>query len=235
MTITNSPLRKRTKPAAGSSAAPRLPSTRERRPALAALAVLLIVGGAVLAGWLALRQSHTDTYLVVIDKVSEGSQIQSTDLGRLDLPTDGAGNFVPQTLAGDVVGSYALTDLVNGTVLVRAGMYGHEPNLQPDQARVGLDLRPDQYPPGLQVGDVVGVDLLSDVTDSNTPVLVTSGKVRLLQPAETGGGVVVDLVLARICSDEIASGSANGNVALAVLPVNDIPPAPRACRHKQQL
>ncbi len=50
MTVTNQPSGRKSKGAAAAPAPTRLPSTRERRPALFALAVLLIAGGAVLAG-----------------------------------------------------------------------------------------------------------------------------------------------------------------------------------------
>ncbi len=77
MTITNQPPSGNGRKKAAKTATPnRLPSARERRPALAALAVVLIAGGAVLAGWLALRQSQTDSYLIITNEVLEGEQIE---------------------------------------------------------------------------------------------------------------------------------------------------------------
>ena len=221
MTITNSPLGKRARRATGSTAAPaptRLPSARERRPALAALAVLLIVGGAVLAGWLALRQSHTEEYIFVINEVPLDSQIERGDLGTIELSSEDA-NFIRVDRLDEVVDSYAQGRLFPDQVLV-AHMFGPAPTLDPDQARIGLDLRPNQYPPGLQTGDTVIVALLDDVTDSNTPVLVTEGSVRSMQPGETGGGAVVGVVLSSQCAEEFLSGSANGNVALGGVPAS---------------
>lgn len=221
MTITNSPLGKRGRRATGSTAAPaptRLPSTRERRPALAALAVLLIIGGSVLAGWLALRQSHTQEYIKVINEVSLDSQIERGDLGTIELSSEGT-NFISADRMGEVVDSYAQGRLFADQVLVER-MFGPAPVLGLDEARIGLDLRPNQYPPGLRTGDTVIVSLLDDVTDSNTPLLVTEGSVRSMQPGETGGGAIVDAVLSSQCAEQFASGSANGNVALTVVPAS---------------
>lgn len=232
MTITNSPSGKKAKRSVPNSAPTRLPSARERRPALAALAVLLIVGGAVLAGWLALRQSQTSSYVVVVKEVSPNTQIERADLGTIDLPSEGT-SFVPASRIGDVVDSYAQGRLFPNQVLVDA-MFGPAPDLQPSEARIGLDLQPAQYPPGLNVGDTVIVELLNDVTDSNTALMLAHGSVRSLQSAETGGGAIVDVVVPLECADEFASGSANGNVALYVVPVVDTvvdcapPPAPPA-------
>ncbi len=56
--------------------APGIPSPpRRRRPALTALAVLLIVGGAALAGWLALRLDSREPVLVVNQQISAGEKI----------------------------------------------------------------------------------------------------------------------------------------------------------------
>ena len=94
MTVTNQPSGRQSQRASAAPPPTRLPSTRERRPALAALAVLLIAGGAVLAGWLALREGHTSSYLVIRDEVSVNEQIGASDLGVIELPTSSGGDFV---------------------------------------------------------------------------------------------------------------------------------------------
>lgn len=222
MTITNSPSGKKSRRAAagaGSSAPTRLPSARERRPALAALAVLLIVGGAVLAGWLALRQSQTGSYIEVQNEVSQDSRIERGDLDFIDLPS-GSTNFVPADRIGEVVDSYAQGKLFPGQVLTE-DMFGAAPVLGSDEALIGLDLQPGQYPPQLRIGDAVWVLLLDDATDSNIPLLMADGTVRHLEQGETGGGVVVEIKLLSACADQFVSGSANGNVALAGVPVTE--------------
>lgn len=100
----------------GSAVPSRLPSTRERRPALAALAVLLIVGGALASGWLALRAGNRDSFLQVSNDVAQGSRITGDDLGTVSLPEDYSGG-VRSTDKAAMVGRYATTKLLAGTVL----------------------------------------------------------------------------------------------------------------------
>lgn len=212
MTITNQPSGRKQKKVP--SAAPhRLPSARERRPALAALAVLLIAGGAVLAGWLALRQSQTEAYLQISAQVNEGEQILGEDLKRVELPKEGV-DFIAFDDAREVIDSYAQADLLEGTVLV-PGMVGDRPALTDEESRIGLDLSPDQYPRGLAVGDEVIVYLLRDGGDASDARLQTRGVVRSLEAADTGSGAQVDVVIASACASELTSGSAENLVSLA--------------------
>ncbi len=212
MTITNQPAgRKRQKAAPAASS--RLPSARERRPALAALAVLLIAGGAVLAGWLALRQSQTASYLMITTKVSEGDQVQGSDLGRIELPKEGV-DFVSFEDASEIVDSYANADLLKGTVLV-PGMLGDRPELAKDESRIGLELGPNQYPRGLSLGDQVNLLLLDGSGEILSARLSTTGVVRYINAAETGSGAEIDVVIASQCAAEFASGSTDNQVTLA--------------------
>jgi anti-sigma factor RsiW len=226
MTVTNQPPPGRSRRT--STPPTRLPSTKERRPALAALAVLLIVGGAVLAGWLALRESHTDAYLRVVKTVHEGEQISQSDIGEIDLPA-GSGDFVPAAERSQVVGSYAQADLVAGTVLVDQDMVGDAPLLGDDQVRVGMDLQPGQYPPGVQVGDDVIVALLPGDGDSTTPQYVASGVVREVKSSDTGGSFVA-VVIGNKCAEQFLAGASNGDVAIGMVPAQQAAKQSIDCR-----
>jgi len=208
MTITNQPTGKKTKKAASSTAPNRLPSVRERRPALAALAVLLIAGGAVLAGWLALRQSQTESYVMITEKVLDGDQLEEGQYAQVELPREGV-PFVPFDDLENYADGYAQADLLPGTVLVE-GMLDDRPDLALDERRVGLDLAPGQYPPGLDDGDTVTVLLRADSGEVTTQ---TSGRVSELEEADTGSGAVVEVVISATCSAEYA-GFGDGNVVL---------------------
>ena len=96
----------------------RLPSTRERRPALAALGVLLVAGGALASAWLALQVSDRADYLVIAEgqDVVQGAKIGPDDLAEVSLPDDLDG-AIPASEADDVVGQYARTSLLTGTIL----------------------------------------------------------------------------------------------------------------------
>lgn len=86
----------------------RLPSTRERRPALAALAVILILGGALASAWLALQAGHRDEFVQVKSEVGQGEAIKESDLTTVELPEDFEGG-IPESDIDDLAGQYATT------------------------------------------------------------------------------------------------------------------------------
>lgn len=141
---------------AGSNGAGRLPSTRERRPALAALAVLLIVGGALASAWLAVRAGHRAEYVQVAEDVGQGSKIQETDLRTVELPEDFEGG-VPEDEMDDLVGDVAATPLSEGMVLMDS-MVSSEKEF--DASIVQLSLP---------------VGSLASELDAGTPVVVYTG------------------------------------------------------------
>lgn len=102
---------------AGSNGSGRLPSTRERRPALAALAILLIVGGALASAWLAVRAGHRAEYVQVAADVGQGSVIEESDLRTVELPEDFEGG-IPEDERDELVGQVAATPWTEGMVLM---------------------------------------------------------------------------------------------------------------------
>lgn len=214
MTITNPPPSGGRRGRGNSPAPTRLPSARERRPALAALAVLLIAGGAVLAGWLALRQSQTETYLMVDDTIHYGQQIDRGDLRKIELPP--SDRFVPASDADEIVDAYAQVELVPDTVLAD-GMYGDAPSVADDEAIVGLELDPSQFPKTFRPGDPV---VVIESNDQGQPITMSSGVVRASRSADTGGGAQIDIVMSNECSSDMATASSFGNVEITEVSPN---------------
>ncbi|KAA1419969.1 hypothetical protein FE697_018935 [Mumia zhuanghuii] len=97
--------------------ATRLPSTRERRPALAALAVILIVGGALLSGWIAMSSGDRADFLQVEGEIAQGQRLSESDLTTVSLP-EGFDGGVPAEQRDAVLGQYATARLLPGTVLL---------------------------------------------------------------------------------------------------------------------
>lgn len=94
----------------------RLPSTRERKPAVAALGVLLILGGALASGYLALQAGNRDQYLVVSSQMVQGTEFTEDDVEVVDLP-EGMQDVVPADEKDAVVGTFASVPLLPGTIL----------------------------------------------------------------------------------------------------------------------
>lgn len=97
----------------------RLPSTRERRPALAALAVLLILGGALASAWLAMQAGHRAQFVQVRAEVGQGEEITEADLTTVELPEDFE-DGIPESDKDDLVGQYTTTPWTTGMVVTES-------------------------------------------------------------------------------------------------------------------
>lgn len=128
----------------------RLPSTRESRPALIALAVVLIVGGALASGFLALQSGNRAFYVQVTSEVAQGAQITENDLGRVSLPED-FGTGVPADQVDDVVGQSATTRLLPGTVLTPE-MVSDDAGIAAGQTQLTLSVDSSPFVQRLQPG-----------------------------------------------------------------------------------
>lgn len=159
------------------SAPSRLPSTRERRPALIALAIVLIVGGALASGWLALQSGDRAYFLQVKDDVAQGEDLTSEKLQRVSLP-EGFDGGVPAGEEDSVVGSPATTRLLAGTVLT-PGMVSKDAGLAEDSTQVSVPVNPGAL--NLRSGDQVALDIGS--TDGNR----TSVLAEVVSEPETSG------------------------------------------------
>ncbi|WP_297782117.1 SAF domain-containing protein [Aeromicrobium sp.] len=172
---------------------------RRRRPALAALAVLLIVGGAALAGLLALRLDSREPVLILKQDVSAGAKITADMLGTTPVASEGLA-LVPESQADSVIGTYARSALSKGQLLDTTVLTTAEP-FGTNQVQVGVPLVDGQIPPGLRSGDEVRIVRLGD---GNTPV----------QPLAVG------LVLGASGSEEggLASGGTTTSTGTVLVP-----------------
>lgn len=167
----------------------RLPSPpRQRRPALAALAVLLIVGGAAVAALLAMRVDERTPVLVLAGPVAAGEQIAREDLATTQVASE-LDSLIPESQADDVVGRYARVALAEGQLLDTTMLETQAP-LSEGQTAVGAFLAQGFLPAGgLRAGDIV--DLVSIVTGEGKTV-VEGARVASATAAEgtgnTGGG-----------------------------------------------
>lgn len=89
---------------------------RQRRPALAALALLLIVGGALVAGLLAVRMDSRVEVLVAQQAIEPGAQITEDDLGVVRVASEGL-DLIGEQYVDQVVGAYATTAIPANTLL----------------------------------------------------------------------------------------------------------------------
>ena len=142
---------------ASSTSVSRLPSTRESRPALIGLAVILIVGGALASAFLAIQSGDRAAFVQVSREVAQGATISKDDLTTVSLP-EGFDGGVPSSDSDSIVGKTAAARLVKGTVVMRT-MISSEPGVAADQTRLVISVDSSPFIRSLQSGDQLALDV----------------------------------------------------------------------------
>jgi len=133
----------------------RMPSApRERKPALAALAVLLVALGAVAAGYLVISAGHRVGAVEITQQVGQGQRIPASAIKEVEIASNSGINYVAWQYANRVAGVYAAVQIPAGTLLTSA-MTTATNNLAAGKVQVGLSLKPGQAPANLLIGQSV--------------------------------------------------------------------------------
>ncbi|MFI1681221.1 MULTISPECIES: hypothetical protein [unclassified Streptomyces] len=136
----------------------RLPAPpRERKPALAALAVLLILVGALGATVLVLRAGDRIEVVKVTKPIQAGeSVVENENITGVMVAKDDSINYIPYEQRGALKKLKAKSTIPGGVVAV-GEMFGAKAELPAGKASVGLSLKEGQYPSDLKSGDTVSV------------------------------------------------------------------------------
>jgi hypothetical protein len=199
----------------------RLPGpVRERRPALAALAVLLILGGALASGLIALRSGERSDYLVLRADVAPGERISASDLGVARIAGTGA-SAIAASRRDQVIGQFARARLFGGT-LITPDMLSSGSLVPPGAAVVGLVLSPDRRPAGgLDRGDIVSVYTVPKADDGGGEAtqLLTAVEVVEVDDIRTEGGssLAVSVLVPLHDAQELTLRSSLDQLAVAKL------------------
>ena len=155
----------------------RLPVTRERRPALAALAVILILLGAAGSALIALQSGSREGYLTVSKSVQPGQQLSRGDFGRGSIAGDTRG-LIKASRLSEFVGHYARTRLYKDQYLT-TDMLTKTAEVPSRGAVVGVSLETGRVPSdGLEVDDVVQViEVPSTTNDGSSPQVLVNAAV----------------------------------------------------------
>jgi hypothetical protein len=157
-----------------------------------ALAILLIVAGALTAGYVAQRMGSTHDFLGVGRSLGRGAQITADDLMIIRV-NDAIGlKPIPASRAATVIGKHAVMALVPGTLLTMEQVTDI-PIPAPGHQLIGLGLEEDQMPSSrLNVGVNV---LLVVVPPKNQVVLPDKEGTTAadLVPPRTFNATVIDL------------------------------------------
>ncbi len=183
---------------------------RQRRPALAALALLLVVGGALLAGLMAVRMDSRTSYLAASRDIAPGTAITAADLREVSVAADGLNLITAEQADQILTGSVYARVPISADSLVDQSMLTNEAPVADGRAIVSVPLNPVLTPASsLDGGDLVQVvrvggeqgngqakeltqALVIDVTQASTGDLQssTTGSVTLLVPDSAAADVV---------------------------------------------
>jgi hypothetical protein len=203
----------------------RLPSApRERKPALAALAVILVVGGALAATLLVTDAAHKTGAIEITQTVGQGEQFSGSDMQEVQV-TSGTGiDYVPWSEASQVTRYYAADTIPTGTLLTPQ-MTVTSNTLARGLTQVGLAVKDGELPDGLQVGDRVDLFSVSDNSGEcprPSNFILSSGSVVLNigRPLGTGSNAVYDIQVGVNPADAggVACDAANNNVGIGIMP-----------------
>jgi hypothetical protein len=201
----------------------RLPSApRERKPALFALAILLVAAGAGAAGLLVIRAGTRVQAIEIVQRVNQNAQIPVTAMEEVGISAGSGVSYVPWSQADQVAKFFAATTIPAGTLLTQ-NMVASSSNATANQDTVGLSLKAGQVPAGLQPGDKVEAIAVGAVCS------VTAGTV-LAEQAEvtdvsgsassTGSNASVTIAVQPAEAGPLTCVAANESVGLALLPGN---------------
>jgi hypothetical protein len=203
----------------------RLPvAPRERKPALAALAVLLILVGALGATVMVMRAGDKITVVEISANVAAGEPIPADAIRAVDVSDVGDKNvvFVRWGQHDQLRNWVAATNLVPGTLLVDNMLVDKKTSTQQSgKAKVGLSLKDGQYPDDLKAGDIVaayrvgndaakaqsGSGSGSDSTDGGAGSNLISSHLVVLSPPHTSGGLGGGDAQATVLADASDAGA----------------------------
>lgn len=227
----------------GTSGGQRLPSSpRERKPALAALAVLLILGGALASAYLVMASGERVSAIRIAQPVAAGQQIPASALEEVQIGDTGI-QFLAWSERAKVTGHVAAVRLVPGALLTN-GMISKSDAPENGRVVVGLALKPGQAPTGDLVegkhvilyavgngqngGPRPGAVLAQDAIVVGVGAGDDGGPTRLRSDQTS-----VDVAVLPADAAQVAQAASAGAVALALVPDGTKLSAPPAKQQKQ--
>ncbi|MGZ6733543.1 MAG: SAF domain-containing protein [Nocardioides sp.] len=211
--------------APGGSARPVVKPPRQRRPALAALAVLLVVGGALIAGLLAVRMDSRTSVLVAAREIVPGSRITAEDLRAVSVSASGLSLISADDAAQLADGSwYAAQDIRPGTLLDRNLVNPTAPSGD-DKVMVSMSLSAALAPSStLRGGDLIEVVRTAGDKSSSAAAAPQVISQALVMGISTGasdslssGSTTAVLLVPRSVAPQIIDASAAGQAGAALL------------------
>jgi hypothetical protein len=201
---------------------------RRRSVPLAAGGVVLVVVCALVFAEGFLQAGNRQPVLALVRPVAAGQVITAADLQTVRVSAAGPVSLVAASRQAAVAGSTAAVSMPAGTLLTGSDI-GTAPPVK-GQVRLGVALKPGQYPPDLAAGQ--DVDVLATPASGTTgssssgsgssPAALPVGEavvlsVSLASAASSSGDTVVELQVPADAMPQVAAANAAGQIALATI------------------
>jgi hypothetical protein len=206
----------------------RLPSApRERKPALAALAVLLIVGCALGTGLLVISSGKRVAAVEITVPIGAGQRIPLSAMTEVQIASDSGLDYVPWGQAAQVANFFAATSIPPGTLLTNK-MATRSSTSTASKSLVGLILKGGQVPQELAPGDLVDVYEVSEtpVACPGPPGATLTSDALVTQVIQSGaasgnaGAVLVDLAITPADAGAVTCAASNNIAGIGIMPAN---------------
>ena len=200
---------------------------RERKPALAALAVLLVALGAVAAGYLVINAGHRVGAVEITQQVGQGQRIPASAIKEVEIASNSGINYVAWQYANRVAGVYAAVQIPAGTLLTSA-MTTATNNHAQGKVQVGLSLKPGQAPANLLIGQ--SVEAFGVGTGSGCGAAAAGGGAGGTGGGNGGNGSGSGVpITTGVIASVVGSTASNGSTAAVTLAVPDADAGVLAC------
>jgi hypothetical protein len=233
-------IQERTGAGQGRSAAPAQPSVgdrlptppRERKPALAALAVLLILVGALGATMLVLQAGDRIEVVKVTQEIPAGGTVTDSNVTSVMVAEDTSIHYIKWNQLAMLKKLKAVSTIPKGAVAV-GEMFGDEVGASDGKTLVGLSLKAGQFPAGIKQGDTVAAYRVTEGGSSGNSSASTSGnsnsvladKATVTSVPSVDGDELVGssnsaytLAVDSDVAPALAQAAANGEVVLVLVP-----------------
>lgn len=210
----------RTRRAVPAQAGTRIPSAaRDKRPALAALAVLLILGGALASGLLVYRSGGRESVLVASHDLLPGQLVGPKDLQTARVAAEGA-QFVFASSERGFIGS-TVTSVIPAGTMISSGMFRKAASSVPAGAEeVGINLAQGHLPArSLQQGDIVRIYRVGDEASgaADAEVLASATKVTKVTSGRAGAALI-SVIVPSDAAPALIQAASSTQVSVTLLP-----------------
>ncbi|GAA3561312.1 SAF domain-containing protein [Nonomuraea rosea] len=193
---------------------------RKRRPGLAALAVLLILGGSLATTVLVINADKRVSAIMVTQQIGAGRPFRPEMIREARVVEDGV-RYELWANRAQVSQALAAVTLLPGTVVTTDMTVEQHQELGPGKARVGLALKPGQLPSEMQPGQRVQIVLVPSSNSAaglQTRLLAENALVTSVGLSRNRASDEVTVIVDSAIAPEIAAYSSAGQIAITELP-----------------